>query len=255
MRRQSNTGRRSPSAARALRAGLCTAAGSGGAVELWRVHPAAPSSAAAPDVAVVLGCAWLAWAVLGYLAVSVAITGALHLGAAAGASAGQLNRLARLTPRRVRRAVDRTVTVGIAAAILGTAVAGPAAAATHHGGTSPSSGRFATAGALDWPGLVAAVRTRARTRRPPRPAAPGSLGPTSTDRTGPTDTCIRRPPHRRPSSDPVRARGTRSSSGPVTVSGPSPPAASAAIRQPRRPPAPGTSSTPPTAGSSEPTRT
>jgi len=171
MRRQPKAHRRGRRPAHAARAGLWIAAGLTGALALCRLHPGVRPTALTPDAAVVLGCAWLAWAMLGYLAASIAIAGAIQLVGALGASTQALARLAGLVPRRVRWLVDRTVVVGLTATVLGTAVAAPAGALSHHGSTAPGAGRLASAGALDWPGLRAAPQTALGTthQRHPHP--------------------------------------------------------------------------------------
>jgi LysM repeat protein len=134
----------------ALRATAVTAIALSAIVVICQLRPANPAAAAAPDQAVVLGCAWLSWALIGYLAVAVAAT---SLGRALAALGHGGEQMARLAPRSVWRLVDAIITVGVATALLGTSAAGPASAAADHHAVSTREPRPASRGALDWPGL------------------------------------------------------------------------------------------------------
>lgn len=136
--------------------------------ELWRVHPAG-SIPADPDGGIVTGCAWIAWAVAGYLVLAVVLA---VLAALADAHA-----LARWTPLLVRRGVELVLSVGLAGALTGT---GLAAAAPGVGGSSgiggaPGSGAAhgpPAAASLDWPGLP---RSRAGHSGDGRPDRAGTV--------------------------------------------------------------------------------
>jgi nucleoid-associated protein YgaU len=139
----------------ALRAAILTVLAIIAAMVTWRLRPATSASATSPDADIVLGCAWLAWALAGYLAVAIAVTALAHVAAGFGLAAGSLTRIA---PASVRRLVDTAVTFSVAATILGTAAAAPAGAATG----PPTGARTASivtsmvvnGSPLDWPGLT-----------------------------------------------------------------------------------------------------
>jgi hypothetical protein len=163
-----------------VRAALLTTVGLLAAVLIWRIRPGTPSVLATPDGDVVLGCAWSAWVLAGYLAMAVTATALAHLLAAAGVAA---DALAHLAPASLRRVINAALTVSVAAAVLGTSVTLPAVAATNHTLTSGASRPAAAAGALDWPGLtdpaVPAVPIVHRTYRPERPPQAASPAPHS----------------------------------------------------------------------------
>jgi len=130
----------SAAARRIVRATALTVLSLAAAALTWRLRPTSPTQASTPDAAVVAGCAWLAWSLVGYLSLAVAVVAASHLVGPLGGCRGWL---VLLTPSRLRQLVDRTVMVGLATTVAGLAAAAPASAATHH-----------AAGALDWPGLT-----------------------------------------------------------------------------------------------------
>jgi len=161
-------------ARRIVRATALTVLSLAAAALTWRLRPASPILAGTPDAAVVAGCAWLAWALAGYLSVAVAAVAASHLVAPLGGCWGWL---VRLTPSRLRQVVDRTVMVGLATAVAGVAVAIPAGAATHHDAVTPHIDRPVTTTALDWPGLTtppAAARHPVAKLAPTRPTSRAS---------------------------------------------------------------------------------
>lgn len=148
--------RRRQSRPTALRGSALTVIALIAATLIWRLRPSAPSAAGSPDADVVLGCAWLAWALAGYLAVAIAAAGFAHVVAAAGLAG---DALARLAPASLRRLIDTAITLSLAAAVLGTSTTLPAVAATSGQATStrgPSPA--APGGALDWPGLADPAR-------------------------------------------------------------------------------------------------
>jgi nucleoid-associated protein YgaU len=116
------------------------AAAIAGGFELWRIHPST-GPVGGPDSDIVAGCAWIAWAVAGYLCLAVvaAVLGALT----------SVATVARLAPPTVRKLVHVAVSAGLVTALTGTAMASAAPAVP--------SGTHATAAGnpinLDWPGL------------------------------------------------------------------------------------------------------
>jgi resuscitation-promoting factor RpfA len=134
----------------ALRAAAVTTIALTAIVVVCQLRPANPAAAAAPEQAIVLSCAWLAWSLLSYLAVAVAATSLSRALAALGHGG---ERVARLAPRSLRHLVDAMITVSVATALLGTSAAGPASAAATHGAISTRGPRPASSGVLDWPGL------------------------------------------------------------------------------------------------------
>lgn len=151
------------------RATALTVIGLGAAALTWRLRPSAPSATAAPDADVVLGCAWLAWALAGYLAVAIAATALSHVIAGLGLSSDPL---ATLAPARLRRLVEKAITLSVAATLLGTSSAATASVAMRHASIGHHGPRPAASGALDWPGLAEPVRpvSRDTPRSPARSA-------------------------------------------------------------------------------------
>lgn len=156
------------------------------AVAAWRLQPAHGFTGSSPDAGIVTGCAWLAWAVVGYLALAVAVAALAHLPTVGGVVRGVA---LRLTPGLVRRAVDSAVTAGLVASLAttihpmaATAATPPAAVAARGPGT------VVVGSPLDWPGLP--------TITPGHPAAatPPSAKPPSAQRTHPQPP----EPHRTP---------------------------------------------------------
>jgi nucleoid-associated protein YgaU len=156
----------------------------------WRVRPAAPNATSPPDTDIVLACAWLAWALAGYLAIAIAATALGHVLPAAGLASEALTRLA---PAQLRRLVEVAVTVSVAATVLGSSGAAFAAASTPLRVSSVQAPGPTRTGSLDWPGLPA----RAHGATPSRPTAPAQP---------------RRPLHHRPANV-----GLVTSAGPVTA--------------------------------------
>jgi nucleoid-associated protein YgaU len=172
----------------------------------WRVRPGAPSVTAAPDTDVVLGCAWVAWALVGYLAVAVAATAAGHLTRLVGVAHNPVRRLA---PAKLRRLVDMAVTLSVAAAIAGTSGVAVAGAATVRdaGNRGPLP---ATATALDWPGLAApapSVRPSRHTHASAAPTARPTPRPQPTPRHHPARAGSGHP-EPAPTSPPARTGAT-----------------------------------------------
>jgi LysM repeat protein len=132
------------------RAVVVSAIALAGTALTYRLRPAAPSAGATPVADIVTGCGWLVWLLVGYLTVAVAATSLGHVIVAAGLHSGALRRLA---PAGVRRLVDLTVTLSVAAAVLGTAGAVPAGAATSAPASSSHTPGALARGGLDWPGL------------------------------------------------------------------------------------------------------
>jgi nucleoid-associated protein YgaU len=148
------------SALRALGLTLLALAAAG---VLWRVRPAGqPAASATADADIVLGCAWLAWLLGGYLLIAVAVSALAHLATGVGVVSGAV---ARLAPARLRRLVDAAVTMSVAATILGATAATPAVASTpRHVTVSRAATSSVTGSPLDWPGLNDPAR-------PPHPVA------------------------------------------------------------------------------------
>jgi hypothetical protein len=144
-----------PPLGRMVRAAALTALAVSAAVVTWRLRPSA-GVAATPDSAVVTGCAWLAWVLVGYLALAIAVTALSHLAAGLGFASRALPRLA---PAGVRRLVDTVVTLSAASAVLGgSATIATAAPVAHH-----------AVSAFDWPGLASSgTAPRHHPARPPR---------------------------------------------------------------------------------------
>jgi hypothetical protein len=144
--------------AAAVRAALLLGAGLVAAALTWRLRPAADGGSPVDEI--VLGCAWLAWLLAGWLTLSVAACAAGHLGCRRAV-------VSRCVPRRVRRLVDTVVTAGLVGAVLGGTVA-PASAAALGPTVSVSVSAHHAVGddPLDWPGL--ADRHPARAHRASR---------------------------------------------------------------------------------------
>jgi nucleoid-associated protein YgaU len=140
--------------ASAVRATVLTLLAIAAAALTWRLRPSTPASTRSPDADIVLGCAWLAWALAGYVAVAVAAGAAAHVMAGIGMAGFEVagDSLTRIAPAGLRRLIDSAVTFSVAATILGTAAATPAGASTpFHAARGPST--IVTGPALDWPGL------------------------------------------------------------------------------------------------------
>jgi nucleoid-associated protein YgaU len=171
---------RTESIRRSARATALVAIAAGAAVLLWRLRPAVPTTTAAPDTDVVLGCAWLAWALASYLAIAV---GATALGHVIPSQLGREDRLDRLAPARLRRLVDLAITVGVSAALVGTSAAVPAMAITQQQSSSSHAPMPPTSGALDWPGLAAPTPAASHHSSPaPTPRVTASARPRPTTR-------------------------------------------------------------------------
>jgi resuscitation-promoting factor RpfA len=142
----------------------------------FRLRPAVPSADATPVADVVTGCAWLAWALVGYLAIAVGATSLGHVAAAVGLR-GRV--LARLAPAGVRRLVDVSITLSVAAAVLGTTAAVPAGAVARSSSTSGHAPGAIERGGLDWPGLSMPTQPAAHftvTAPPPRKGPTARVG-------------------------------------------------------------------------------
>jgi hypothetical protein len=115
----------------------------------WRLRPG--TSGHDPVGEIVLGCAWLAWLVAGWLALAVAGCALAHLLRRAPAIGSAGTR--RWVPRRLGSLVDLVISVGLVGALLGGAV-GPASATV---AMSVSSAVHPAPGSpLQWPGLPVA---------------------------------------------------------------------------------------------------
>jgi hypothetical protein len=159
--------------ARAATIGL---AGAGLLLALWQLRPAVPNATCAPDVAIVRGCALLAWAIAGYL--TLTITAAALCRVRTSARSVHVDRL---LPPVVRRRVDTAIRVGVVCAVLGipglptAAFAGPTptAAVVAHCTSDTSSAVHGADDPLDWPGLAnsptASSPTASATTRSPGP--------------------------------------------------------------------------------------
>ena len=114
-----------------------------------------------PTAAIVVAAAWIAWVLIGYLCVAVAISSAGHLVAATSTTKSGRRISRRLVPRALRHFVD--VAVGASAAVVVVTAAAPVAAyAQGTPSPAPPAAGAATAAALEWPGLTP--------RSTPRPA-------------------------------------------------------------------------------------
>jgi nucleoid-associated protein YgaU len=141
-----------PTAGSACRAVALTALAIVAAGVTWRLRPSADITSRSPDAEVVLGCAWLAWLLAGYLAIAVAATSTAHLLGARG-TVGRV--VSRVAPRGLRRLVDAAVTLGTTAVVIGSTAQAPALAAPMSHVVSSRMPDNATSGsALDWPGLA-----------------------------------------------------------------------------------------------------
>ena len=112
----------------------------------WRLRPGTGSQG--PVGEIVLGCAWLAWLVAGWLALAVA-----------GCALGRLRRPAtplavahRWVPRRLAGLVDLVISVGLVGILLGGGLS-PAAATAAAATTVSSVAHPAPGSPLQWPGL------------------------------------------------------------------------------------------------------
>jgi hypothetical protein len=141
--------------AAAVRAALLLGAALAAAALTWRLKPATRGTD--PVGEIVLGCAWMAWALAGWSTLTVGVCAAGHL-------VGRRSVAGRCVPRRLNRLVDAVVTAGLIGAVLGGAVV-PASAAAAGAGISASSHHAVAGDPLDWPGLT-----------PSRPARPLDVG-------------------------------------------------------------------------------
>jgi hypothetical protein len=114
----------------------------------WRLRPA--GAGRDPVAETVLGCAWLAWLLAGWLSCSVAVCAAAHL----LGRRGTRETAQRYVPRRLNRLVDAVITAGLVGAVIGGAVV-PATAAAAPTSATASSHRVLGGDPLDWPGLTA----------------------------------------------------------------------------------------------------
>lgn len=147
--------RQRPTTGSACRAIALTALAIAAAGLTWRLRPPTGYTSGSPDAAVVLGCAWLAWALAGYLAVAVAATATAHLFGARG-SVGRV--VSCVAPRGLRRLVNAAVTLGTTAAVISSTANAPAVAAplAHVASNRlPDNTTSGSGSALDWPGLSA----------------------------------------------------------------------------------------------------
>lgn len=159
MRQQRSRPRRGAACRAALLSVLAVAA----AALTWRLRPTTSITSGSADTAIVIGCAWLAWALAGYLAVAVAATALSHLVGAGGTVAHALSRVA---PSGLRRVIDAAVTLGTAAAVIGSSSTVAAAAPPiAHVASSQLPDNPAPGSALDWPGLSKPTPTHSP--RPP----------------------------------------------------------------------------------------
>lgn len=131
---------------------------------IWRLRPSVPSATGTPDAAVVLGCAWLAWALAGYLTIAVAANSVGHVIAGFGFRSDPLTCLA---PPRLRRLVDMAITLSVATSVLGTGTAASAAETTGHHANVRLAPQPAAGDPLDWPGVATASPSRPATQPPP----------------------------------------------------------------------------------------
>ena len=143
-----------------LRAAGLAAIGIAVAALTWRLRPSSAPYAGSPDAAIVTSCSWLAWALAGYLAVTVVVVASGHLLGPVGA----VRRVVpKVTPRAVRRLVDATLTFSAAAAVVGSSTAAQAAIPVRGHVVTEQAVKSPTGSALDWPGL-----TTAQDQRPAR---------------------------------------------------------------------------------------
>lgn len=161
---------------RRLRATVLGAVAVGALAVTWRCRPAVPATTSAPDTDVIRGCAWLLWALSGYLAAAVLATAVAELAPATRATARPL---ARVTPATLRRLIDGLLSVSLLATMTATitgptANAAPREAAISRDGPWAATDGPATSGpALDWPGLPSPSTLQARAQSDP-PSAHGS---------------------------------------------------------------------------------
>jgi hypothetical protein len=121
---------------------------------IWRLRPIGAPHSADPDRDIVRGCAWLGWALAGYLCLAVA--------ASALAMVASHRPLARLAPPAIRRVVETVVSVGLIATIVQPSIAAAA----------PARDPAVSAGnpqrpALEWPGLELPDKQPVAVDRPP----------------------------------------------------------------------------------------
>ena len=144
------------------------ATGAVGALALLASHRPAGLTASAgdPTAPTVAAAAWLAWALAGYVFVSVAICAVGHLISTASTVRCPPVRTARIAPHVVRRLVDAAV--GSTAVVVVATAAPVAAYADTAPGPAPST---VSAPAFDWPGLSPQAHPAPHATRPPSPPA------------------------------------------------------------------------------------
>jgi nucleoid-associated protein YgaU len=159
---------------RSVRAAVLLLAAIEVAALTWRLRPAGGLAGSDPDSGIVTACAWLAWAVVGYVTLAVAVAALAHLPAVGALARGAAGRL---TPGLLRRAVEHAVTAGLVASLAATLQPVTASAATRPAAVMPAGGPgAAAAGApLDWPGLPALTSPLpvATSTGPAAPTSPG----------------------------------------------------------------------------------
>jgi nucleoid-associated protein YgaU len=134
-----------------VRAIVVTAVAVAAALATWQLRPPSSPTSAAPDSAIVAGCAWLAWTLALYLTAVVALSAVARATLAAGRVT---DAIAVVTPAQVRRLVDAALTVSVAATIVGTSGASPVSAAAPTVAVSSYHPAHASrTSALDWPGV------------------------------------------------------------------------------------------------------
>jgi nucleoid-associated protein YgaU len=184
---------------------------------IWIARPAMPTGSASGATDIVRGCAWLAWVLIGYLALAVAAAALEHVAAAGGLAAAAW--LGRLSPPRLRRLVHLAVTASLAATVVGSVATAPAMATTgHHLSTTRGPGPNAGSGALDWPGLTDTAPTAPPTSTP-RPSVSPALVPSQrqTPSTAPTRASTSSP---EPTTTAGRPHGQHHRAGLGLVGGP-----------------------------------
>jgi hypothetical protein len=212
---------------RGPRATAAATAGALGALLLTAPSPrvalgslAGAGSATDPTAPLVAAVALLAWAVAGWLALTVVVVLLSRVPGLLGRTARAL--AGRVAPATVRRAVEAALGITVAVGVVAppAALASPATLPT---ATLPTAVAAAEAAwDLDWPS-----RTATPTSSPPAPAAPGPAAPTP--RPAPAVTATRPPPP----AEPPRARPAPVTAPPPVVRhSPVAPAAGAVVVRP-----------------------